>query len=653
MTNTIPRQRTLPPPWRSKNPGISEFTTLINLFESPTLLVDYKKNQVICANSSFCQLTAFTQIEVVGNKASDLIPGFSQLDFSEGNKPEALLNRRQKEPIEIVVCMTPLDYPSPWILLTLTPRAIHEQNQAKTLWEKQLLKSFQDLANLTSQPDLSASLSQAIQLCKSLLKCDLVCIYKADSQFPQIRKIATSEPPNTDDLPEVVTSSDLIKLRKPMLWQPGKRLTAELHRIAQVLKLNYLATIPLGQESAWMGLLVIGDYQSTPMENVLQIAGIIGTQITATIQHYIVLTNFNETIQKNKKTLVVQSSIIENTQEGVIILKPDLTIVDMNPAAELILGYTSSEVIDHPAENILIGTETLTTALKSATHGITTQNISNLKLHRRNGQPFPAFMQTVPVELDSQLVGIILFLSDLSENEQIRVRTQQLEQRALLGEFTAIFAHEVRNPINNISTGLQLIAMNMAAEDPNQEFISRMENDCARLTHLMDSVLSFSRPQEIKKEPTDIGVLITRILDRWRPRFARANVEPYFSTAIENPRVDGDPRALERVFTNLITNAVQALSDKGGTLSIKIGKLNTEIEPPQIELTVSDNGPGIPDDIRDRIFEPFVTTNPQGTGLGLAITKQIVTAHRGSINLNSFPGGTVFEIKLPAILGET
>lgn len=153
-------------------------------------------------------------------------------------------------------------------------------------------------------------------------------------------------------------------------------------------------------------------------------------------------------------------------------------------------------------------------------------------------------------------------------------------------------------------------------------------------------------------EPTDISVLIQRITERWRPRFSRAKVIPYFSSELENPRVDADPRALEQVFTNLISNAVHAMSDKGGTLSIKIGKLNTEIEPPQIELTVSDTGPGIPDDIRDRIFEPFVTTNPQGTGLGLAITKQIITAHRGSINLNSFPGGTVFMIKLPAIMGE-
>src|SRR5450759_4194479 len=652
MTNASSQHNVIPSSWRSKSPGISEFTTLINLFEGPALLVDRIRNQVICANSHFCQLTAFAQMEVIGNKITDLIPDFAQLDLSDGTKTETLLNRRQREPIEVMTTMAPMDTPSSWVLLTLIPLADHMHNQAKALREDPLLKSFHEMANLTAQPDLNTALSQAIQLGRSLLNADLISIYKADSQFPQLRKIASSEDTDSKDLPEVISSADLIRLREPILWQPGKRVAAELHRNARIAGLNYLASIPLGQAGAWFGLLAIGDHQSMPVDNILKLTEIIATQISSTVQHYIVLTNYNDTIQKNKKTLMIQSSIAENAQEGVIILNPDLTIVDMNPAAELILGYASSEVIEHPAENILIGTETLSTALKSATHGITTQNISNLKLHRRNGQSFPAYVQTVPVQVKDELVGIILFLSDISENEQIRVRTQQLEQRALLGEVTAIFAHEVRNPINNISTGLQLMAMGMAPEDPNQELISRLENDCARLTHLMETVLTFSRPKEIKMEPTDISVLIQRITERWRPRFSRAKVIPYFSSELENPRVDADPRALEQVFTNLISNAVHAMSDKGGTLSIKISKLNTEIEPPQIELTVSDTGPGIPDDIRDRIFEPFVTTNPQGTGLGLAITKQIITAHRGSINLNSFPGGTVFMIKLPAIMGE-
>ncbi len=653
MTNAVSQRNTQPSPWRTKNPGIAEFITLINLFDAPILIFDRGKNQVICANSAFYQLTAQAQSDVFGAKITDLVPDFGSLDSKDENKDTLLLNRHQREPVEVIPALTPLDSANSWALLSLTPLAVYQQNQTKVQWQENLLTSFLELANLTAQPDLNTALARATDLAKSLLGASLVCIYKADSQFPQLRKIATSEENEGTVFPDIISSADLIRLRDPMIWQPGKRVGAELHRHARIANLRYLATAPLGQEGAWFGLLAVGDAQTMPIDHIFQIIEIIGAQITTAVQHYVILNNYNETIQKNQKSLLIQSSIAENAQEGVIILNPDLTIIDMNPAAELMLGYISSEVIKQPAENILIGTETLSTAIKSTMHGLTTQNIGNLKLHRRNGQSFPAYVQTVPVLLNDELVGIILFVSDISEHEQIRVRTQQLEQRALLGEVTAIFAHEVRNPINNISTGLQLMAMNFAPEDPSQELIARLENDCSRLTHLMEGVLSFSRPKEIKKEPTDMSQLIQRIIDRWQPRFRSANVVPYFQSDMENPRVDGDPRALEQVFTNLISNAVHAMRDKGGTLSIKIGKLNTDTEPPQIELTVSDNGPGIPDDIRDRIFEPFVTTNPQGTGLGLAITKQIITAHRGSIIPNSFPGGTFFVIKLPAFLGET
>jgi signal transduction histidine kinase len=196
------------------------------------------------------------------------------------------------------------------------------------------------------------------------------------------------------------------------------------------------------------------------------------------------------------------------------------------------------------------------------------------------------------------------------------------------------------------------MAMNLTENDPNQELIGRLQHDCSRLTHLMESVLSFSRPQEYKLEPTDLSMLLKRILDRWEPRMARVNIKSVFLPAADLPLVSGDPRALEQVFTNLISNAVQAMSSTGGTLAIKIELIEPPLEHPQLQVSFSDNGPGIPDEIRDHIFEPFVTTNPQGTGLGLAITKRIVTAHKGSINVTSFPGGTMFQVSLPAITGE-
>ncbi len=88
------------------------------------------------------------------------------------------------------------------------------------------------------------------------------------------------------------------------------------------------------------------------------------------------------------------------------------------------------------------------------------------------------------------------------------------------------------------------------------------------------------------------------------------------------------------------------------TLAVKVAPSDKLTTPPQVEISISDTGPGIPDDLRDHIFEPFVSSKSTGTGLGLAITKRIVTAHHGSINVDSFPGGTVFQLQLPAVHGE-
>ena len=168
----------------------------------------------------------------------------------------------------------------------------------------------------------------------------------------------------------------------------------------------------------------------------------------------------------------------------------------------------------------------------------------------------------------------------------------------------------------------------------------------------MESVLAFSRPMETKFEKIDLQFLLNRILDRWHPRLARLGIELFFNSEENLPPIQGNSRALDQVFTNLISNAVEAMQDSGGTLGIQLKRVATSTKKTWIEISISDNGHGIPDELKDRIFEPFVTTGQRGTGLGLAITKNIITAHRGSINLSSFPGGTVFQIHLLAVEGD-
>jgi signal transduction histidine kinase len=255
-----------------------------------------------------------------------------------------------------------------------------------------------------------------------------------------------------------------------------------------------------------------------------------------------------------------------------------------------------------------------------------------------------------------RITSILVMMQDQSEQEQIRMHAQHLEQRAVLGEVTAIFAHEVRNPINNISTGLQLMAYNLPENDPHQETIARLQQDCDRLTELMKGVLSFSRPTEYEMEQIQLDKLVAHWLERLHPRMARINVTHHFQAEANCPAVMGNARALEQVFNNLMTNALQAMSETGGDLAVKVHTARKLVEwdsysehRTYVEVSIADTGPGIPREMQERVFHPFFTTNRNGTGLGLAIAKRILTAHKGNIRLTSFPGGTIFYVELPAV----
>jgi signal transduction histidine kinase len=307
------------------------------------------------------------------------------------------------------------------------------------------------------------------------------------------------------------------------------------------------------------------------------------------------------------------------------------------------------EVSEQKIENVLIGSEDLKAAFQVVQNEQRIGSIGNLKLFRRNGESFLANLRVIPIINDANLNSIIILFHDLSEQEEYRLKNQQLEQRALLGEVTASFAHEVKNPINNIFTGLQLLAINLPKDDPNQKNIARIEEDCERLTSLVKSSLTFVRPMEYKLEPITLGQLISNLLERWRSRLVKLNVKYQVQADKSIPNIEGDYRALEQVFTNLINNAIEAMESTGGMLSIKIRHVTEGEEQAHIEVSISDTGPGIPAELREKIFEPFFTTKQHGTGLGLAIVKRIVTAHKGSIYVNSILGGTNFVVQFPCV----
>ncbi|MEW6502618.1 MAG: ATP-binding protein [Chloroflexota bacterium] len=619
---------------------------LLELIPEPALVYDPEGNRVLFVNSAFLVLSAYSQQEVINENLENLLENPTRDEILREDITSGLLRTRNRLDIPVELRKSLLDQQTGYLVLKVIPRT--DLQYLSGDWQKRLITTFQTIPRLVeiSTERWMETIQRLLEVLKGLFETNLICIYQAGADFPELRKLISLE--ELTLFPDTLPSSDLIRLSSPVLWTPGKRMITQLHRSARIAGVNYVASVSVGKENALEGLIVVGGMETQPPPLLLETMEVLAIYVSQVISRSVLEANNRREAARKEFQLHLYTSVYEEVQEGILVVNPDSVIIEINPAAELLFGYTRNEVQGERIENILITPDRFLPALANVMTTKASTLLENITLHRRNGQTFAADVRIVPIQYDSHLSGVVLLVRDISEHEQILAQSRQLEQRAFLGEFMGVFAHEVLNPINNISTGLQILSRRLASENSLQDLVSRMENDCERLHHQMEALKTYAKPYEPKQELVDIPQLLNRIVERWRPRMERLNIRHVFQSAEKLPPVIGDWRALDQVFNNLISNAIDAMKENGGVLSVKVSLSTMVSNRPHLEIAVSDNGPGIPDDIREKIFEPFVTTKSSGTGLGLSITKRIVTAHRGSITFNSYPGATVFRIFLPA-----
>jgi signal transduction histidine kinase len=210
------------------------------------------------------------------------------------------------------------------------------------------------------------------------------------------------------------------------------------------------------------------------------------------------------------------------------------------------------------------------------------------------------------------------------------------ERLAALGQLSAGLAHELRNPLGSIKGSADLLARSASHNDPMaKELAEIISVEVDRTNSLVTRFLDFARPLEPRREPTDVTTVIDRAV-------ARSKVEVMRDYDTSLPRLAIDPELMEQVFLNLVTNASQA-SAPDAPITIRTREVDG-----QAEVSVIDEGCGIPPDKIETIFNPFVTTKQNGVGLGLAIVAKIVDGHGGKMSVESEPGkGSTFRVLLP------
>ncbi len=256
--------------------------------------------------------------------------------------------------------------------------------------------------------------------------------------------------------------------------------------------------------------------------------------------------------------------------------------------------------------------------------------------------------------LGEKFTGVRQEASDRQHNlEQLLDRMEsQLDvasRLAAISRITGGVAHEIKNPLNAISLHLDLLRARLdGAEESLTSEIDILSREVRRLDRVVKTFLDFSRPVDVRLEEVDLTSLVREVADLMTPQAKLAHIELHFDAPSngEITAIRGDEDMLKQAVLNLVTNALDAMQS-GGRLQVSVAR-----SADSVILEVADNGPGIPPELRQKVFQLYFTTKSTGSGIGLAMTYRAVQLHNGTIDFSSVDGqGTTFRLQFPAWVG--
>jgi two-component system sensor kinase FixL len=322
-----------------------------------------------------------------------------------------------------------------------------------------------------------------------------------------------------------------------------------------------------------------------------------------------------ENRSEKKQELVILKHAVENTNEAFVTIDGNHKVLFFNKAAEKVFGYSRDEVVGHDLDVIM-------SPACSLNHREAVTRYVRTRIPTRIGH-------------ESELVAT-------RETRALQDQIMQSERMAALGQLVAEITHEIKNPLMMIG-GFARQLIRVSDDKKSLQKLSIIAEEVNRLENLLADLREYHLPRAIISEPVNIKGLFQEIYSLASNDLKKKQIKTSLEIDEKALLVSGDAQRLEQVFLNLVKNSIEAMQP-GGNLSIK-----TRLSGDQVNITVADDGCGIPQEHTEKIFSPFFTTKPHGTGLGLCISKRIVEEHKGStFTVASEQGkGTTFEINLP------
>lgn len=239
--------------------------------------------------------------------------------------------------------------------------------------------------------------------------------------------------------------------------------------------------------------------------------------------------------------------------------------------------------------------------------------------------------------------GQILLITDVTETRQLQEQISGLKRASAMGEMASAMAHQIRTPLSSALLYVSNLGVNTLDEERRKRFMKKTMSSLHHLETLVEEMLLFSRGGRLNANPVIISKVVNDFIEQQDEQIENCNLNITFNNKLNDEQVNLSVDAFKSSLQNLINNACQA-AEKVVNIVIDMEVNHSN----QIKLNITDDGNGIPDSVKTRIFEPFITTRENGTGLGLAVVDAVIRAHKGSIAVeDAIEKGTLFTILLP------
>ncbi len=508
---------------------------------------------------------------------------------------------------------------------------------------------------LSSQVDLGAMLTSVIDRLSRTLLVDRIAIFLAKSgeaeNFTMVKSFGISYSGPLDlgflvvERPEHYAGHIFFdNTRKALQESAAARET--------IAKLNLNYYIPCTVQNRTIAVLglgktVAGDFLSSEDVELLEtLAGYIGIAI----QNARLYASLEQKASEYERLKDFNENIVESISVGVLAVDLEDRIESWNSQMEVMYAMPRSHVLGQKISQVFPSAFMEEFYRVRQNPGI--HNLYRFRLNTPGGDTRIANVAIAPlVTRKFSVIGRLIIVDDITERMELESQLSQAEKMSSIGLLAAGVAHEVNTPLAVISSYAQLLTKHVNGDTKVSDLLDKITRQTFRASEIVNNLLNFSRTNATEFTDVNVNKIISETLNLLEHQFKTSRIKVETDLYNDLPLIHGNAGKLQQVFLNLFVNAKDAMAGDSGTLRISTSN------GAGVQVSISDNGPGIAPEHINKIYDPFFTTKTspregqsRGTGLGLSVTYGIIQEHAGKIRVESLPGrGTTFHLEFPLI----